>query len=146
MLHTLIPVACSGGDAEVYRQLRLQPGEGVPGSVHATGDSILSLRNELGAQAANAIENARLFGQAQAFSTGVPLCREHAGVHQLGDQGAGFDPVAALATGPASGLDGMRERTRLLGGQWVVETALGRGTRLLAECPVGGPDAERANA
>jgi signal transduction histidine kinase len=56
---------------------------------------------------------------------------------QVEDQGIGFDPEAALATGATSGLAGMRERAILLGGRLTVESATGTGTRLTAEFPLG---------
>ena len=56
---------------------------------------------------------------------------------QVEDQGIGFDPEAALATGATSGLAGMRERAILLGGRLTVEPATGTGTRLTAEFPLG---------
>lgn len=62
---------------------------------------------------------------------------------QIDDQGAGFDPVAALA-GPTSGLAGMRERAFLLGGALTVESAPGAGTRVMATLPVGEPVERRA--
>ncbi len=55
---------------------------------------------------------------------------------QIEDQGAGFDPEAALASGATSGLAGMRERPVLLGGQLTVESAPGAGTRVTAELPL----------
>lgn len=56
---------------------------------------------------------------------------------RIEDCGAGFDPDAVLATGGTFGLVGMRERAVLLGGQLVVESAPGTGTRLMAELPLG---------
>jgi PAS domain S-box-containing protein len=55
---------------------------------------------------------------------------------QVKDQGSGFDPGAALASGISSGLSGMRERARLLGGQLTIESAPGAGVRLTAELPL----------
>lgn len=56
---------------------------------------------------------------------------------QIEDEGAGFDPEAALAAGHSSGLAGLRERTLLLDGKLAIESAPGMGTRLTAEMPVG---------
>ena len=50
------------------------------------------------------------------------------------DGGAGFDP--ASARGASTGLSGMEERARLLGGALRVESAPGAGTRVTAELPV----------
>ncbi|MBC8446936.1 MAG: PAS domain S-box protein [Chloroflexi bacterium] len=55
---------------------------------------------------------------------------------QIEDQGTGFDPEAALASGATNGLAGMRERPVLLGGQLTVESAPGAGTRVTAELPL----------
>jgi signal transduction histidine kinase len=57
---------------------------------------------------------------------------------QIEDQGAGFDPEAALAAGACNGLAGMRERATLLGGKLTVESVPGAGTRLTAELPLQG--------
>jgi signal transduction histidine kinase len=61
---------------------------------------------------------------------------------QIEDRGRGFDVDSALA-GPSSGLAGMRERARLLGGRLTMDSAVGSGTRLrlvlpLTEADVGG--------
>jgi len=58
---------------------------------------------------------------------------------QIEDQGAGFDPEAALAAGATTGLAGMRERAVLLGGQLTVESAPGAGTHVTAELPLSHP-------
>jgi signal transduction histidine kinase len=55
------------------------------------------------------------------------------------DRGVGFDPAAALAGGRAGGLGGMRERVSLVGGRLTIDAASGRGTRLTAQLPLGGP-------
>jgi PAS domain S-box-containing protein len=56
---------------------------------------------------------------------------------QIEDQGIGFAPEPALASGVSSGLSGMQERVALLGGDVIVESATGVGTRLTAEFPLG---------
>lgn len=57
---------------------------------------------------------------------------------QVQDSGAGFDVEAALASGKSSGLRGMFERVRLLGGQMQVNSDPGAGTFLTAELPLEG--------
>jgi signal transduction histidine kinase len=52
---------------------------------------------------------------------------------QIEDQGRGFDVDKVLDARDTSGLAGMRERTKLLGGQLLVESHTGAGTRLTAE-------------
>jgi signal transduction histidine kinase len=56
---------------------------------------------------------------------------------QIEDQGIGFAPEPALVSGVSSGLSGMQERVALLGGDLIVESATGTGTRLTAEFPLG---------
>lgn len=55
---------------------------------------------------------------------------------QVQDAGAGFDPTCILATPRSSGLTGMRERARLLGGELTIESAPSSGTRLTAALPI----------
>jgi PAS domain S-box-containing protein len=49
---------------------------------------------------------------------------------QIVDHGVGFDPATILSGHLSSGLSGMRERARLLGGEMVIESAPGAGTVL----------------
>jgi signal transduction histidine kinase len=56
---------------------------------------------------------------------------------RIKDQGRGFTPEEVLAAHTSSGLSGMIERVRLLGGQLTIESAPGQGTRLTAELPLG---------
>jgi PAS domain S-box-containing protein len=59
---------------------------------------------------------------------------------RIKDQGRGFTPKEVLAAHTSSGLAGMIERVRLLGGQLTIESAPGQGTRLTAELPLGDAD------
>jgi signal transduction histidine kinase len=54
---------------------------------------------------------------------------------QVEDSGAGFDPERTLAERASNGVSGMRERVTLLGGEFTLESAPGRGTRVTAELP-----------
>jgi signal transduction histidine kinase len=54
---------------------------------------------------------------------------------QIEDKGGGFDPARALAAGATSGLAGMQERALLLGGEFSLESAPGRGTCLTVSLP-----------
>jgi signal transduction histidine kinase len=56
---------------------------------------------------------------------------------EIQDEGYGFDTEAAIRTGKANGLTGMRERTILLGGELTIESAPGSGTCIIAELPLG---------
>jgi len=53
---------------------------------------------------------------------------------RIADRGVGFE-AAASPPGPSGGLAGMQERARLLGGHVRIESAPGRGTRLVADLP-----------
>lgn len=56
---------------------------------------------------------------------------------RIKDQGRGFTPEEVLAAHTSSGLAGMIERVRLLGGQLTIESAPSQGTHLTAELPLG---------
>ena len=56
---------------------------------------------------------------------------------RIEDQGRGFVPEQVLTAYTSSGLAGMVERVRLLGGQLTIESAPGQGTRLIAELSLG---------
>jgi signal transduction histidine kinase len=56
---------------------------------------------------------------------------------RIEDQGRGFVLDQVLTAYTSSGLAGMVERVRLLGGQLTIESAPGQGTRLIAELPLG---------
>jgi len=55
---------------------------------------------------------------------------------QIMDRGGGFDLGTVLAQGKSSGLSGMRERARLLGGDLVIETDPSAGTCLTVRLPL----------
>jgi signal transduction histidine kinase len=62
---------------------------------------------------------------------------------RIEDKGRGFSVEEALA-GHSSGLAGMRERCRLLGGRLAIETTRGEGTRLSVELPLPPPAVREA--
>jgi signal transduction histidine kinase len=63
---------------------------------------------------------------------------------QVQDQGEGFRPAETRATSASSGLAGIHERARLLGGHVDIESAPGQGTQLTVELPLTLPaDASR---
>jgi signal transduction histidine kinase/DNA-binding CsgD family transcriptional regulator len=51
------------------------------------------------------------------------------------DEGVGFDPIS-IQTRKGSGLAGIEERTRLIGGRYTVKSAPGKGTSVVIEVPV----------
>jgi signal transduction histidine kinase len=55
---------------------------------------------------------------------------------QIQDRGAGFEPGKVPATQSTCGLTGMRERAELLGGRLTLESAPGKGTRVIVELPL----------
>jgi PAS domain S-box-containing protein len=63
---------------------------------------------------------------------------EHGLGVEVGDDGVGFDPERAAAA-PSVGLGGIRERVRLMGGEFTIETAPGAGTQLAAILPLESP-------
>lgn len=58
---------------------------------------------------------------------------------QVEDKGAGFDMETSQTIGNTSGLSGMRERAVLSGGQFILESHKGKGSRLMAEWQLDQP-------
>lgn len=58
---------------------------------------------------------------------------------QVEDEGRGFVVPPLLSGTPSGGLSGMRERVALVGGEFVIESTPGSGTRVTAELPVRQP-------
>jgi signal transduction histidine kinase len=55
------------------------------------------------------------------------------------DDGCGIPPARLRALPPGHlGVRGMRERATLLGGEFVIDSDPGQGTRLIVAIPVGG--------
>ena len=82
-----------------------------------------------------ALTNVARYAQVAEASVAV-WTQGHQVVLSIEDQGRGFDLEAALAARHSSGLAGMQERVLLLGGQMMVDTAPGQGTRVLVELPL----------
>ncbi len=55
---------------------------------------------------------------------------------QIEDSGVGFNVESGFDRRQTNGLDGMRERAKLLGGRLIIESRPGVGTRLIAELPI----------
>ncbi|MGE3269806.1 MAG: PAS domain S-box protein [Chloroflexota bacterium] len=78
---------------------------------------------------------------AQTLTAMVSLRRVEGNVElEVADQGAGFDmaaPTAEIRPGQHLGLVGMRERAGTVGGQCVIESRVGKGTRVTVRIPLG---------
>jgi signal transduction histidine kinase len=86
--------------------------------------------------AQEAITNACIHSQSETVH--VALLREDDQlILDVRDNGVGFDP-SVVAKG-RFGLDGIRERTRLLGKQLCIDSQPGRGTRIRATFPLIDP-------
>jgi len=73
---------------------------------------------------------------AQAHRVDVALGRDEAHVTlRIADDGQGFDPQASRSS-MHLGLWSMRERVEQLGGRFEVESAPGRGTKLVVKIPL----------
>jgi signal transduction histidine kinase len=83
-----------------------------------------------------ALSNAVRHGRADSHAVALHSDGAHIAM-EVRDTGCGFDVEALLRQPPAGhfGLDGMRERVRLLGGQFAIESATGQGTTVRVEIP-----------
>jgi signal transduction histidine kinase len=61
---------------------------------------------------------------------------------QVSDRGRGFDPDAVMKVAKSSGLFGMSERIKLVGGQMTIESSPGTGATISAELPLGDSKAD----
>jgi len=86
-----------------------------------------------------ALTNVARYARVGAVSVAAWTNR-HQVVVSIEDHGRGFDLAAALAARHSSGLAGIQERVVLLGGQMLIDTAPGQGTRVLVELPLSEPD------
>ncbi len=108
---------------------------GVRVHVQASGDPNLSPRveSELFRIAQEALANVRR--HAHAHEVEVSLHADRANVRlEVRDDGRGFDP--RVRREGHHGIDGMRERARLLGGRLRIASEPGRGTKIVATAPL----------
>ncbi len=84
--------------------------------------------------AQEALTNVARHARARSAVVRFWVDAEWAGL-QVEDTGAGFDAESVRAGTASTGLSGMRERAELLGGQFTLESTLGRGTRVTVELP-----------
>jgi signal transduction histidine kinase len=92
------------------------------------------LENAIYRIAQESLTNACRYSQSETVCVELT---QHAGLVRLEvrDWGVGFQPDAKRDNG--FGLDGIRQRARLLGGTAIVESAPGEGTRIVVELPIG---------
>lgn len=75
---------------------------------------------------------------AQAKEAYVRIWVRQDALHiRVKDNGAGFDP-STIVPGKSTGLDGMRERASMLGGELTIKSAPGAGTTVTAVIPITG--------
>jgi signal transduction histidine kinase len=75
---------------------------------------------------------------SRAKSAEVRLCCAGECLHlEIEDRGIGFDPAGVQED--RFGLQGIRQRARLLGGRATIESAPGKGTRIVVELPAARP-------
>jgi signal transduction histidine kinase len=83
-----------------------------------------------------ALWNAYRHGGARRVDVDVHPSADGHRIHlEVRDDGAGFDP-ARLVAGRHFGLDGMRDRVELIGGEFSIASAQGRGTHIAVTVPI----------
>ena len=82
-----------------------------------------------------ALTNIARYAHVTQAKVRVWIEQENLGI-MVEDEGVGFDPNAVTPGAQSSGLIGMRERALLLGGQFVLESVPGHGTRINAKLPL----------
>ena len=61
---------------------------------------------------------------------------------EIRDNGHGFDPAADITSG-GLGLESMRDRAQLLGGDLFITSAMGQGTLVRLDAPLSRPDSSK---
>jgi signal transduction histidine kinase len=83
-----------------------------------------------------ALTNVARHAHVQEASVQLLFSRDRLRI-KVKDRGIGFNTKRTLRAGHSGGIIGMRERVMSLGGNMTVNSALGRGTTLVAEVPLG---------
>jgi len=110
------------------------PGEIEVDVAEDLGDASLATKITVYRLLQESMANSRRYANASRPKVSVQRSGDYILV-EVSDQGAGFDPQAALASGRL-GLPLMRERVRVLGGDLDVVSAPGQGTTIRARLPV----------
>ena len=92
-----------------------------------------TLENAIYRIAQEALTNACKHSKSERISVSLLQRGDHLRI-EIRDWGVGFDPKAV----PKShfGLEGIRQRARLLGGKCSIRSTAGKGTRIIVELPV----------
>ncbi len=83
--------------------------------------------------AQEALTNACKHSKSERISVGLLQCEDRLRI-EIRDWGVGFDPKTAPKN--RFGLEGIRQRARLLGGKCSIRSVAGKGTRITVELPV----------
>lgn len=137
LIFELRPPALENGLASAL-QNRLDAVEsrgGIKAELHVEGNEAGSLvmDTELYHIALEALNNALKHANAQSVQVHLQYCAESIRL-EICDDGIGFDPAAARLGG-GLGLAGMRERAQRIDALLEVDSAVGRGTRILVRVP-----------
>lgn len=117
------------------RDAELQSGCKAKAEIDAKlGEAALALKITLYRVIRESLANCWRHAQPAVPEVRVQYCGRDV-VVEISDQGNGFDPAAALASGRL-GLLLMRERVRLAGGVFEIDSAPGRGTLIRARIPL----------
>ena len=102
-------------------------------SVEGKRRLLISIEEELYRIAQEGLNNAIKHAQARNLKISVKYSQESIRL-ELWDDGIGFDPQAARASG-GMGLRGIEERVRKIGGTFSIESSPGKGTKLIVTAP-----------
>jgi NarL family two-component system sensor histidine kinase LiaS len=136
LIHELRPVELAGkGLAAALQEYgaRWSRQTGIEASVTLHGEQPIppEVERALYRLAHEALANVSKHAQAKQVEITL-VCTGSAITMEVADDGRGFDP--ASAAGKGLGLRSMRERIEALDGELTVESAPGRGTRVIARC------------
>lgn len=123
--------------------VNLHEHEGVPVSFHVMGnDTRLGSAQEVAIyrMVQEAVNNARRHANASRIQVTIEFCESPYVTVTVEDDGVGFDMQSVQSdwvNRESFGLMSMKERIELLDGEFVVTSAVGKGTRITARIPYG---------